>query len=87
MWLLESRIERREIGGQRRADSSARIVGELGEVVPPRDAEALAKAMARMLDRIEQEPDIGVRVRERIETEFSLDRMVERTEQILFRKP
>ena len=66
---------------------SARIVGELGEVAPPRDAGALAKAMSRMLVRIEQEPDIGRRTRERIEAEFSLDSMVVRTEQILFRKP
>lgn len=63
---------------------SARIVGELGEVVPPRDAKALAKAMERMLQRIKREPDIGRRVRERIEVEFSLEKMLSRTENILF---
>lgn len=66
---------------------SARIVCELGEVVPPRDANALARAMARMLERIQQESDIGRRVKERIETEFSLGRMVMRTERLLFGPP
>lgn len=63
---------------------SAHIVGDLGEVVPSRDAEALARAMGRMLDRLDHEPDIGRRVRERIEAEFSLERMVVRTERLLF---
>lgn len=63
---------------------SARIVGVLGEVVPPRDSDALAQAMLRMLSRLEREPDLNQRVHERIETEFSLLRMVERSEQILF---
>ena len=63
---------------------SARIVGELGEVAPPRDAEALSSAMARMLDRLEGDTDIRCLVRERIVTEFSVERMVQRTEQLLF---
>lgn len=62
---------------------SARIVGELGEVVPPRDPEALAAAITRMLDRIEENPDIGQRARARVVDEFSVDRMVLRTEQAL----
>ncbi len=63
---------------------SVRIVGDLGDVVPPRDADALAKALMRMLERIEQEPDLGRRVHERIESEFSVERMVVRTERLLF---
>lgn len=63
---------------------SARIVGDVGEVVPPRDAAALAEAIARLLERLASDPDIGVRARERIVAEFSVERMVARTEQVLF---
>ena len=62
---------------------SARIVGELGEVVPPRDSNALAHALMRMLERVRQEPDLARRVRQRIENKFSLEQMVSRTEQVL----
>lgn len=63
---------------------SARIVGEVGEVAPPRDADALAGAMARMLDRIEGNADIGCQARARIVDEFSVERMVLRTEQVVY---
>lgn len=66
---------------------SARIVGELGEVAPPRDADALAAALARMLDRIEGNVDIGRQARARIVDEFSVDRMVSRTEQVVYGLP
>lgn len=62
---------------------SARIVGAAGEVVPPRDPDALADALARMLNRIERVPDIGRQARARIANEFSVERMVSRTEQVL----
>lgn len=62
---------------------SARIVGELGEVAPPRDAEALSAALERMLHRLDREPELGARARARIEAQFSLSRMIERTEAIL----
>ncbi len=64
---------------------SARIVGDVGEVVPPRDADALAGAMARMLDRIEGNADIGRQARARILDEFSAVRMAQRTEDVLYR--
>lgn len=63
---------------------SARIVGAVGEVVPPRDPDALAGAMARMLDRIEENVDIGRQARARIADEFSVERLVSRTEQVIF---
>ena len=63
---------------------SARIVDKLGEIAPPRDAEALSDAMERMLDRLESDAGIRNLVRERIVTEFSVERMVQRTEQLLF---
>lgn len=62
---------------------SARIVGDTGEVVPPRDADALAEAMARMLDRIAGNIDIGRRARARVVEEFSVGHMVARTERVL----
>jgi glycosyltransferase involved in cell wall biosynthesis len=63
---------------------SARIVGSTGEVVPPRNPEALAAGLLRLLDRLGHEPDLGHRARQRIVAEFSVERMLERTEQALF---
>lgn len=65
---------------------SARIVGEVGEVVPPRDSKALAQALMRMLERVRQEPDLAQRVRQRIERNFSLEQMVLRTERVLLER-
>lgn len=62
---------------------SARIIGEVGEVAPPRDADALAAALGRMLTRLETPADLGQQVRERVVAEFSLERMVTRTEQLV----
>lgn len=62
---------------------SARIVGEIGIVVPPGDVDALAGAISGMLDRIEKGVDIGRRARVRILDEFSVERMVSRTERVL----
>lgn len=62
---------------------SARIVGELGEIAPPRDPVALAAAIERVLDRLQFEPDLPRRARARVVKVFSLHRMVERTEAIL----
>ncbi|MCP9443059.1 MAG: glycosyltransferase [Nitrospira sp.] len=63
---------------------SSRIVGDTGEVTPPRDPEALAGALISMLDRIEQDPEIGPQARVRIVDAFSVERMVSRTESVLF---
>lgn len=63
---------------------SARIVGDVGQVAPARDPEALAGAIARMLDRLEENGDIGRQARARIVDEFSVEHMVLRTEQIVF---
>ena len=62
---------------------SARIVGGVGEVVPPRDADGLAAALARMIDRIEKDGNIGRKARARILKEFSVEHMVSRTEQVV----
>ncbi|WP_448525702.1 glycosyltransferase [Parathermosynechococcus lividus] len=62
---------------------SARIVGSSGEVVPPRNPEVLAAGLVRLLDRLGHEPDLGHRARQRVVAEFSVERMLERTEQVL----
>lgn len=58
---------------------SARVVGETGLVVPPRDPVAMAKALGR-LDRLgaEGRRALGGRARARVLREYSLDRTVGR---------
>lgn len=60
---------------------SARLVGDSGFVAPPRDPEALAQAMERLVaaDRIA----LGVAARTRIQEHFSVDALVNRTESLL----
>lgn len=65
---------------------SARIVGDVGEVAPPRDAIALAAAMARMLVRVVENMEIGRRSRAKIVAEFSMERMVLRSQHVLLEK-
>ncbi|WP_022663500.1 glycosyltransferase [Paucidesulfovibrio longus] len=66
------------------AGDSAEILGELGMIVPPRDPEALAKAMLDMLERAENEGQaLRNSLRSRILEKFSLERMVVRTEALL----
>lgn len=63
---------------------SARIVGQVGEVAPPRDPNALANALKRMLGRINENSELGRQARARIVSEFTVEHMVTRTESILF---
>ncbi|MFO0700476.1 MAG: glycosyltransferase [Nitrospira sp.] len=58
---------------------SGYIVGPTGIVVPPRDAEALARAWARMLDLgKEQLLQTGFEARQRIKDHFDLPKVVDR---------
>lgn len=61
------------------AGDSAVIVGDLGEVVHPRDKVALANALRKTL----QSPPSGTALRQRITREFSIERLVDATRQIL----
>lgn len=63
---------------------AALVVGETGAVAPRRDPEALARAMLVQLERLEREGE-GLRraCRARIVENFSVERMVERTEALL----
>lgn len=57
---------------------SAWIVGDTGAVAPVRNAEALAREMARLIDMPgDQALDASCRARERVIAHFSLDGMVE----------
>jgi glycosyltransferase involved in cell wall biosynthesis len=59
---------------------SRKIVDDGRFVVPPRDPQLLAAAILRMLGAL---PEKRATVRERIVTEFSVERLVARTEQLL----
>jgi glycosyltransferase involved in cell wall biosynthesis len=63
---------------------SARLVGELGEVVAAADPLALAEGLRRMRTRLQTEPELRQRAIGRIETLFSLESMVQRTDQLIF---
>jgi glycosyltransferase involved in cell wall biosynthesis len=64
------------------AGDSAWIVGDLGEVVPPRDPQALCEAWARVVDAGEGWP--SAERRSRIVEMFSVERLVADTERLLW---
>jgi glycosyltransferase involved in cell wall biosynthesis len=57
--------------------------GELGEVVPPGDSALLAAAIERAINRRLIDAGLPARLRDRVETLFSQEQMVRRTERIL----
>jgi len=61
---------------------SAWLMGNLGEVVPPRDPVALAKAMGKVLD---QRPQNAAQIRRHIVEQFSVEKLVADTEQALLK--
>lgn len=62
---------------------SARIVGQTGLVVPPRDPAALAAAWLKILDLSrESRIELGMAARRRVATHFSLPTIVARYEQL-----
>lgn len=62
---------------------AGRIVGDCGETVPPRNAPALARGLEQLLARLASEYDLGLKARARIESLFSVPRMLERTSEVL----
>jgi glycosyltransferase involved in cell wall biosynthesis len=60
---------------------NARILGDLGQVVPPGDPEALAGAWLDALD--DRDPELRRKRRQRIEDTYPLERMIDHTEQAL----
>ena len=60
---------------------SARIVGDTGAVVPPRDPDRLKRGWSELLG--EDLEALGAAARERVEALFSLEKLVENTEKAL----
>jgi glycosyltransferase involved in cell wall biosynthesis len=59
---------------------SARLVGNIGEVIPPCDPVALANALEKLLDR---RPHTPAQIRRRIVEQFSFEKLVTDTEHVL----
>jgi glycosyltransferase involved in cell wall biosynthesis len=59
------------------------IIGELGEVVPPKDPDLLCAAWRRLRQRLTQDPGLRNGARDRIVANYSVDTMVRRTEDTL----
>lgn len=63
---------------------SGRIVGETGEVCPPGDPGALADAVLEVMDRVRRQPgETAQACRGRIRSNFTVERMVDETEEAL----
>jgi glycosyltransferase involved in cell wall biosynthesis len=65
-------------------DGTAEVVvhGETGWLVPPADSAALARAVEEALTDVERRRKLGVAGRRRVEMEFTLDRYVDRFEEL-----
>ena len=61
---------------------SSVVDGETGTLVPPRDAKALAEAILWMLDHPEEAGHMGMRGRQRVEEQFTVQAMVVGTEAV-----
>jgi glycosyltransferase involved in cell wall biosynthesis len=60
------------------------IVGDTGAVAPPRDPEALARAILSVLERVlSDRTGTSAKARDRVMEEFSVERLVTRTERAL----
>lgn len=60
------------------------VIAETGIVVPPRDPEALATAVSVTLEELQRDrEEVGAQTRRRIVREYSVERMVSRTEELL----
>jgi glycosyltransferase involved in cell wall biosynthesis len=62
---------------------SALVVGDTGVVVPPRNPEQLASALAALADRTKQDPALGNAARERIESRLSMSALIGGTSEAL----
>lgn len=59
------------------------IIGNLGQVVPSRQPEALCAAWDRLRSRLKQDPGLRARARKAIVANYSTEAMVQKTENIL----
>jgi L-malate glycosyltransferase len=59
--------------------------GRTGFLVPPQNAEAIADAICRLLDQPPMAQAFGEAARQRVIDEFSIERMLSKTENLYFR--
>src|SRR5262245_44624458 len=64
---------------------SAMIVGDTGQVVSPKNPQALAAGWDRLLDRLRLECNLNAQARTRIIQHFRIDKLVETTHDVLIR--
>src|SRR5262249_5798948 len=61
------------------------IIGELGEVVAPKDPDLLCAAWRRLRQRLAQDPGLRYDARDRIVANYSVDTMVRSTQDAVSR--
>jgi len=66
---------------------SACIVGKTGEVVSTKDPEAFAAGLKKLRMRVANNPSLGLEARQRIEQKFSVDLLVNKSSEIIFKGP
>ncbi len=66
---------------------AARIVGDAGIIVPPRDADALASALARLRDDAKLRRSLGEKARAQIQGSFGLKRSIDAFEALHGKAP
>jgi glycosyltransferase involved in cell wall biosynthesis len=62
---------------------AARLIGTLGEIVPPGDSEALKRGILTLLNRLENETNLAAKVTQRITEQFNMAKLISRTTDIL----
>lgn len=65
---------------------SAWIVGETGEVVSAKDPKAFAAGLKQLMFRVENNPSLGLEARQRIEQNFRVELLVNKTSKLIFKR-
>lgn len=65
---------------------SAWIVGKTGEVVSAKDPEAFAAGLKQLIFRVENSPSLGLEARQRIEQNFRVELLVNKTSKIFIKR-
>ena len=84
--VLRQKLDRLGHAFRRHSDTdvgdSARIVGNSGDVVQPRDSVALANALKNIIELGEERKKLGMLARKRIKDNYSLEKIVSQYEKI-----